>query len=163
MFYTLHILIVVYNLLLYMNFRSGIYDYLRLSKMSKTNIRKSRKGFQNYWFYRSINEQKPLGILYYLNYIYLISSVIYSIITLALGYIKILQPFFLVFSSLLCLIQILPNIFSSIYSCQARFGKPFVLLAWSNTPFLRRLYSSLLDMLGWAMTAVLIYLSYRYK
>ena len=44
MFYFYGIVIVLYNLLLYAIFRNGIYDYLRLSKMSKSNIKKNRKG-----------------------------------------------------------------------------------------------------------------------
>ena len=162
MFYFWCIVIVLFNIVLYANFRSGIYDYFRLSKMSKSNIKKSRKGFRNYWFYESINKKSPLGILYNLNYIYLTATVAFSVPAVLLGYIKALQPTLFVLSIILCIIEIPSTILSSTHSNIAEFGKPFVLLVRRSFhpghrgPF----YSSLIDIFSWVVTALFIYFSY---
>ena len=98
MFYFFMIVIAFYNLLLYAIFRSGIYSYLRLSKMSKTYIKKNRKGFINYWLYYSINKQNSLGILYGLNLTFIIATVAFIIFTITVGYIRALQPIMFAFS-----------------------------------------------------------------
>ncbi len=91
------IVIAFYNLLLYAIFRSGIYSYLRLSKMSKAYIKKNRKGFINYWLYHSINKQNSLGILYGLNLIFLIATFTFMVFAITLGFIEALQSILIVF------------------------------------------------------------------
>ena len=129
MFYFYGIVIVLYNLLLYAIFRNGIYDYLRLSKMSNSNIKKNRKGLKNYWMYQSINNQTPLGILYSLNYIFLISTIIFTILVIATGFIKMFQPFLVVIAIILCLVEIPSSIIASIYSNKMEYGRAFVFFA----------------------------------
>lgn len=159
MFYFYGIVIVLYNLVLYAIFRNGIYDYLRLSKMSKSNIKKNRKGLKDYWLYRSINKQTPLGILYTLNYIFLISTVVFTILVVATGFIKMLQPVLLVISILLCIIEIPSTILASIYTNKMEYGRAFVFLAKGK--YMRGYRSSIIDMLSWGITAFLIFLSYQ--
>lgn len=159
MFYFFMIVIALYNLLLYAIFRSGIYSYLRLSKMSKTYIKKNRKGFINYWLYHSINKQNSLGILYVLNLVFFIATAAFLLFTIILGYIRVLQPILLVFSILLCIIEIPCVIIASIYSNSEDYGKPFVFLA--KRKHMRGYTSSLIDWLSWLMTAFLIYLSFQ--
>ena len=43
-------------LFIYISFRFGVDSYLRVNKNSKTYIRKSKKGYLNYWIYKKINE-----------------------------------------------------------------------------------------------------------
>ena len=159
MFYFCCILIVFYNLLLYSVFRSGIYDYLRLSKMSKNNIKKNRKGFTNYWFYRTINKLKPIGILYIMNYIFLISTVVFTVLAIAIGFIRMFRPIILVCAVLLWLIEIPSTILASIYSNKVEYGKVFVFFA--KRKYMRGYCSSLVDMFSWIVTAFFIYLSYQ--
>ncbi len=159
MFYFCNIIIAFYNLLLYGIFRSGIYDYLRLSKMSKSNIRKHRKGFKNYWLYYSINQQRSLGILYGLNYIFLVATVIFTIFAVSLGFIKALQPILLFLSVILCIIEIPSSITASIHSDNAEYGKPFVLLVKRKDT--RGYHSSLFGMCSWIITAIFICFSYH--
>ncbi len=159
MFYLFQIIIVLYNFLCYAFFRVGINDYLKLSKMSKTNIRKSKKGFENFWFYKTINEKKPLGILYYLNIIFLIVILVYSVPVVAFGYIKVFQSIFLILSIVVCIIEIPTSIIAAVYSSQEEFGKPFVLFARSK--YTKRNVSSLFSILAWCPTALFIYLSYQ--
>ena len=159
MFYFFMLVIAFYNLLLYAIFRSGIYSYLRLSKMSKSNIKKNRKGFINYWFYHSINKQTSLGILYGLNLTFLIATVTFMLFAIASGYIEAVQPILFAFSIVLCIIEIPCIIVASIHSKNEDYGKPFVFLA--KRKHLRGYTSSLIDWLSWVITAVLICLSFR--
>ena len=159
MFYFLIIIIALYNLLLYANFRSGIYSYLRLSKMSKTYIKKNRKGFINYWLYHSINKQNSIGILYVLNLVFFITTAAFLLFAITLGYIKVLQPILLSFSTLLCVIEIPCVIIASIHSNIEDYGQPFIVFA--KRKYFRGYTSSLIDWLSWLMTAFLIYLSFR--
>ena len=158
MFYILNLILVLYNIILYMFFREGIYDFLRLSKVSKTYIKKNRHGVGNYWLFSAIHKQHSLGILYYLNIVYLSYTLFFSIATLALGYIKLLQPVLFIGSIVLLLIQIPCTVSSSVHICRMEFGNPFVLLTRDNQT--KKLRSSLLDALSWILTALLIYLAY---
>lgn len=153
------ILIAFYNFYLYAIFRSGIYSYLRLSKMSKTYIRKNRKGFINYWFYHAINEQNPLGILYGLNLTFFIATATFMLFSILLGYIKALQPILFVFSIVLCVIEIPCMIISSIHSDREEYGKPFVLFA--KRKYYGGYTSSLFTWFSWEITALFIYLSFQ--
>ena len=159
MFYFYCIVIILYNILLYCIFRSGIYDYLRLSKMSKSNIKKNRKGFKNYWLYQTINKQTPLGILYRLNYVFLTFTAIFTVLAIAVGFIKMFRPIVFLCSILLCLIEVPSTILASIYSNKMEYGKAFVFLA--KRKYVRGYCSSLIDMFSWAVTALFIYLSYQ--
>lgn len=159
MFYFYGIVIGLYNFLLYAIFRSGIYDYLRLSKISKSNIKKNRKGFKNYWFYQSINKQTPLGILYILNYIFLTFSVIFIILAVTMGFIKALQPVLFHLSIILCIIEIPSTIIATICSNNAEYGRPFVWFA--KRKHMKGFYSSLIDMFSWSVTVLLICLSFK--
>ena len=159
MFYFYSVVIVLYNLLLYTNFRSGIYAYLRLSKMSKSNIKKNRKGLKDYWLYQSINKQTPLGSLYSLNYIFLISTVVFTILVVATGFIKMIQPFLVVIAIILWLVEIPSSIIASIYSNKMEYGRAFVFLA--KRKYMRGYSSSIIDMFSWGITAFFIFLLYQ--
>ena len=159
MFYFFMVVIAFYNLLLYSIFRGGIYSYLRLSKMSKTYIKKNRKGFINYWLYHSINKQNSLGILYGLNLAFFIATISFMLFAITLGYIRGLKLILLAFSVVLCVIEIPCVIIADIHEKKANYGKPFVFLA--KRKHVRGYTSSLLDWLSWAWTALLIYLSFQ--
>lgn len=160
MFYGATILIVLFNLSIYFAFRGSIGDFLRYNKMSKTNIRKNKKGFKNYWFYRDINKIKPLGWVYYGNIIYLFLTLFYTVLALALGYIEILQPVFFVVSVMICAVQIPTTVWSVYYDNLYAFGKAFVLC--SRFPDARRYLRTPLDYVWpWAVTGLLIYISFE--
>lgn len=148
----------LYNLLLYALFRSGIYDHLRLTKMSKTYIRKNRKGLKNYWLYSEIHRQHPLGALYYLNVLFLTVTVFFTLFTLLLGYVKALQPIILICAVIVCLVEIPSMGFAAVSNCRAEYGKPFVL--WGKRKYSNGYFSSLFDMLAWLFTAILIFACY---
>ena len=159
MFYFFMIVIAFYNFLLYAIFRSGIYSYLRLLKMSKTYIKKNRKGFINYWLYYSINKQNSLGILYGLNLAFFIVTLAFMLSTITVGYIRTLQPILFAFSIVVCVIEIPCMIIASIHSNNEDYGKPFIFLA--KRKHWRGYTSSLIDWSSWTITAFLIYLSFQ--
>ena len=54
-YYTYNIICAIFAVFLYISFRFGVDSYLRVNKNSKTFIRKNKKGFLNYWFYKKIH------------------------------------------------------------------------------------------------------------
>ena len=70
-FPALNLILLMLGLYVYIFFRCGVYAYCRMSKMSKTYIRKNRKGYSNYWLYSRLHKKNDLGALYYLNLVYL--------------------------------------------------------------------------------------------
>ena len=159
MFYGVSILIVLYNLALFFNFRDGISDYLRLNKMSKTNIRKNKKGFKNYWFYRDINKIKSLGWMYYANIIYFIMTLVYTILGLSLGYVKIFAAVLFILSLLVLIVQIPTSIASVYYFNRYAFGRAVVLCR--RYPYSRRLSTPFNYVIPWGVTCLLIYISFQ--
>jgi len=157
LFYGATILIVLLNLCTYFSFRSGISEFLRFKKMSKTNIRKNKKGFRNYWFYQEINKIKPLGWMYFANIIYFFLTLFYTVLALSLGYIKILQPVFFSVSILVCIVQIPTTIAQVYYSNLYTFGTPVVLCR--RYPNGRYLSTPLDYVWPWVITGLLICLS----
>ena len=157
MFYFLNIVIVLYNLLLYGMFRSGIHDYLRLSKMSKTNIKKKTKGFWNYWLYVAVNREKPFGVLYYLNILYFFTGILFSVLALSIGFITALQPVVTAIGIILCVVQIPSMFLASMYSDKAEYGRYFVL--WAKRREQQTYHSSIVMMFPWIVTAVFIWAS----
>ena len=127
--------------------------------MSKTYIKKNRKGFINYWLYYSINKQNSLGILYGLNLIFLIATFTFMVFVITLGFIEALQSILIVFSIVLCIIEIPCVIIASIHSNIEDYGKPFIFLA--KRKHMGGYTSSLIDWLSWLMTAFLVYLSFQ--
>lgn len=160
MFYFINIIIALYGLLLYAVFRGGVYDYLRVRKMSKTYIRKSMKGFKNYWFYRLIHRENPMGLLYYLNILFFGAILLFVTVALLLGYVKSMRLVIFALSIVVCVIEIPAVWFSSAANYQAEFGKPFVL--WVREKKTGKCRSSLVDAFSWLVSVFLIYLSYIY-
>lgn len=157
MFYSMQIIFLLYSLLLYANFRSGIYHHLRLRKISKTAIRKKQKGFCNYWFYRDIHKNYGLGFAYGLNIAYSLTWLFQLSVVLLTFVFSDLKWMLFVCSCFLCLMEIPAVIFSSVNEYRAEFGSGFVLLA--KTKETGKIRSSFVDIFAWAFSAFLIYLS----
>lgn len=66
-----NLILLLFGLFTYLHFRCGVYAYCRISKMSKSYIRKNTKGISNYWLYSQLHKNNNLGAFYYLNLIYL--------------------------------------------------------------------------------------------
>ena len=125
-FVVANLILLLLSLLIYSHFRVGVYSYCRLSKMSKTNIRKSKKGFLNYWLYAKLHKQKNLGALYYLNLIYLFTLLTF-IFAVALSWIPILEIPVIIVGFLLCITSVPVFIAGEIYLNIENVGQPFVI------------------------------------
>lgn len=160
MFFCLQIFFSLFSLLFYGYLRSGIYSQLRLRKISKTTIKRKRKGFQNYWFYRDIQKNYGLGWIYGLNLAYFWGWIVHlSIVLPAIAFSWLKFPVF-VCSCLLSLLEIPAVIFASVNENRAEFGTGFVLMAKCKDT--KKFRSSLIDLFVWLGPAFLVYLSYRY-
>jgi len=148
----------IYHIFLYALFRGGIYDYLRLSKVSKTYIRKNRKGIKNYWLYSQIHKEHSLGALYYINIGYLFSILILLVAVVLLGQVKEARNILFLLAAVVCLFEVPCTIFESIMGNRVEFGKSFVLFAIRKET--KKIYSSLIDYLAAFVPVVLLYLSY---
>lgn len=140
MFYLFAAFFIISELFLYAFFRGSIYDYLRLSRVSKTYISKNRKGIKNYWLYSQIHKEHSLGILYYLNTAYIFSIIAFLLIIVFLGHLRVFRIVVAVLSVVMCLIEIPCGIFAAITDCKAEYGKPFVLFAPRKET--KKIYSS---------------------
>ncbi len=156
MFYLFIICFIIYHFFLYAFFRGAIYDYLRMSKVSKTYIRKSRKGIKNYWFYSQIHKEHSLGALYYINIIYLFSILVFLLMVVLFGQAKEVHILLILSAVIMCLMEIPCTVFASVIECRVEFGKPFVLFAVRKET--KKLYSSLIDYASALVPAFLLYL-----
>jgi len=149
-FYLWNAIYVILSLFLYVYFRCGVSDYLRFRKKSRSFLRKNKKGLRNYWLYEKIHAEIDLGYVYYLNLLLLAFTLLYSILTVTLGWLRPLSLTIAVCGALLCALQIVAVIFSNVYYNLVNYGKAFVVIAKDINPFNRNalgLHSSLFTVL----------------
>lgn len=139
-FYTLNIIISLFSIWIYISFRIGVHSYLRANKNSKSFIKKSTKSFPNYWLYKNLKQE--LGRIYYLNFILLFGTAVYTLTALSLAPIDILRLPIAILYALLCAVQCFAEIFSSIYCNIEEYGTPFIIWCKSRSGHGR---SSVLD------------------
>ncbi len=122
-------LFTLFTFCIFFWFRSGIYDYLRLSKISKTYIRKNRKGIKNYWFYTRIHKQHPLGYLYHLNAVFLTLILLYLFFLIIFGIFNFGKLVIMFLTVSLCIVEIPASIVFARYDALAEYGVSFVVIA----------------------------------
>lgn len=123
-FYRWHILYAMISIFLYISFRFGVEHYLRYTKNSKTFIRKNKQGFLNYWFYCKMRSE--LKIFYNLNAALLPLTLVFTILTVSLGWLSFMQLPIAILSALLCVVQIPSILLSGKYANLWYYGKAFV-------------------------------------
>ena len=104
-------------------------SFLRVNKNSKTYIKKSKKGFLNYWIYKQINDDVQLGYIFYLNISVLVLTLVYVFLSVCFGWIKALNLPIAICNAILCVAQIPAIIFSDAYWNLEHYKKKFVILA----------------------------------
>lgn len=158
-FYVLNILYTAFSVLGYLlSFRFGVDDYLHYTKNSKSFIRKHKKGFLNFWTYREIHKEINMGYVYYLNLALLILSPLCFVVSISLGWARVMQIPIAVLNSLLCCVWVPSAIFAHIYDNLQEHGQPLILLRSRRR--LRGLDSSILTLLGLVMLVALNVYSY---
>ena len=132
-FYVYNIICAMVALYIYISFRISMTSYLRINKNSKTYIKKSKKGFLNYWIYKQINDDVQLGYIFYLNISVLVLTLVYVFLSVCFGWIKVLNLPIAICNAILCVAQVPAIIFSDIYWNLENYKKKFVILAKNIT------------------------------
>ncbi len=155
-FYIANILCSAFALLLYSNFRLGVTCFLRVKKKSRKFIKKNKKGYLNYWTYKSIHDKIGLGYIFYLNIILLVLTLLYTFVSVCFGWVKFLSLSIAICNALLCVAQIPAVIFSDIYFNLDYYNCKFVILAKSKAG--RGFHSSFKDLIEiFALLAFAVY------
>ncbi len=128
LFYIFSLAYLVFLWIQYLFFRSGISSYLRLCGHSKRYMRKSRRGFFNYWLYRQIHHEHPMGVLYGFHILYSCALLLYSVLVMSLGYLLPLQLPLTIFAIVLACLGAGSCVCSSRFQNQKEHGQRFVLL-----------------------------------
>ena len=127
----------------YALFRSSVNSWLRRKRMSKTMIKRLKKGKRNYWWYEGIHNECDMGLLYYLNKFLTIVYPVSLVMLLAFGWLKEAAPIIGVAYAIISLATAIMSLFSSIQDNKDEFGAPFVLLRFNKR---KRLCSIVLDL-----------------
>ena len=128
----------------YAFFRFGVTSFCKNKGMSKSRIKKLKKGMRNYWWYESIHKEYNLGIVYTPNKVFTVSVPTAFILHVLFGWIR---PFIVltcttyVFTSL---IMVILQIFSSIQNKREEYGVPFILFRKTTS---KRIDSTIWDIL----------------
>lgn len=132
--YIISLAVLLVSLLFgYFPFRTGVDTYLRHTRrMSRTRIRKSKKGKRNYWWYQRLHEEERLGALYYVNKIYTVAWLALFVLTLAVGWVKETLPVLCFSRVLLYLLSGGMALWGNVQENIRVHGRPFVLLARSE-------------------------------
>lgn len=126
MFYVVNLLTAGYALILYVMFRSAIYDWLRWERVSKSSLKKNRKGFGNYWFYRFFYRKQLPNHLYYLNVLFFASLALFLAAVIPFGYLDVMQRPIAYLSVVLWLSEVPCVVATTRIEAITQYGKSFV-------------------------------------
>ena len=115
-----NLILLIFCLFTYTHFRCGVHAYCRISKMSKSYIRKNTKGASSFWLYTQLHKQNNLGALFYLN-------LIAFLIAFALSWISLMRIPIIVIGILLGVVTAPVFGASLIYTNTEDVGQPFVI------------------------------------
>ena len=132
-FFLLNLVFFIINILFYLYFRAGVSSYCKVTKISKSFIRKNREGAANYWLYKQIHQQRSLGSFYYINYMLLISLAIFLFVT-TLSWISWMRIPTIIIAIILGITEIPAMTIAVIYNNLERFERPFVLFRIHRGP-----------------------------
>ena len=111
----------------YFFFRGAVDTYLRRKKVSKTRIRKLKKGKKNFWLYESLHESFDMGRLYILNKTVIILYLANLTITVVLGWLRYATPVISGLYAVLMITVSIMSLFSSIQDNLDEYDVPVVL------------------------------------
>ncbi len=147
-FYFISLCFLFFLALMYICFRGGMYDYFRLRKISKTKIRKSKKGAKNYWWYEQLHVEYCFSKLYYLNKSFTIIYLSALILHIFFGWIKIFTIPIGILIGLCAMFSVIMIFFTSIYHNKLTYGVSIVWFKQSHHPYKRGFDSIVLDVFG---------------
>ena len=94
---------LLYLCIIYAFIRMAIKKMLRQKRISKTMIRKSLKGYKNFWWYEKLHAEHNLGIVYRINKVYVTIMAISIALQCLLGWWNVCLPIIAVGVCLSCL------------------------------------------------------------
>lgn len=153
--YGLSILTIVLSAVFYFAYRDGVNTYLRIKKNSKTYIKKSKKGFRNFWLFEKIHKEQNLGLWYYLNIAYLLLLLIVSFVVITVGYLRVMQIPVVVMIAVLSIVETVAIGFWIVNNNIGEYGTPFVLYQKSS---FGKPHTIVLDMLAIIHPLLFVYL-----
>lgn len=112
----------------YLLFRSAVGSWLRRKRISRSMIKKLKKGKKNFWWYEALHEEVNLGLIYHANKLITILYPINLVLALTLGWLRFMTP---VITGLYTIISILSagmSLFSSVQNNIEAYGTPIVVL-----------------------------------
>ncbi len=92
--YVLSIIAIMWYAIAYgLVFRSGVQNYLRSRGVSKSRIKKLKKGgLRNYWWYADLHEELGLGAAYWMNILFTVLFFAASMMTVFFGWLRNFRP-----------------------------------------------------------------------
>ncbi|MBQ8583393.1 MAG: hypothetical protein IJ488_02130 [Clostridia bacterium] len=122
------LIFLIFPTLFYAPFRISIEGLAKRSKkISSTRYRKLLVGKKNFWFYTQLHKEANLGILYYLNLIFIPLFVSVFVLTLLTGFIKEVTLLLFPMNLLLYALSACMALFSTIQNNRDCYGKSFIL------------------------------------
>jgi len=143
-FYLVTLIFLLLPPIFYLFFRGAVDSRLRSRRISKTRIRKLKKGKRNFWWYEAIHKELDIGFLYGLNRFFTVVYPLTFLLAVTLGWCRFMVPVITVLYALVGLSNGIMNLFSAIQNNMENYGTPFVLLR--RTPN-RGFTSSVLDLI----------------
>ena len=144
-FYLVTLIFLLLPPIFYLFFRGAVDSRLRSRRISKTRIRKLKKGKRNFWWYEDIHKELDIGFLYGLNRFFTVVYPLTFLLAVTLGWCRFMVPVITVLYALVGLSNGIMNLFSAIQSNMDNYGTPIVLLRRRRTPN-RGFTSSVLDL-----------------
>ena len=143
-YYFVTLLFLLLPPIFYLFFRFSVESRLRGRRISKTRIRKLKKGKRNFWWYEALHKEFNLGWLYSLNKIFTVGYLITLILSVTLGWCRFMAPVITVLYALVSLAVGVMSLFSSAQGNVENYGTPIVLLRRTRN---RGFTSSVLDLM----------------
>ena len=85
-FYNWVVVFFLFFLCYMIDFRDGMTAYFRVNRMSKTKIRKSTKGWKNFWLYEQMHHELDFDGIYRMNALFLLIALLTLALHLCLGW-----------------------------------------------------------------------------
>lgn len=112
----------------YLIFRMSVDGWLRRKGISKSKIKKLKKGRKNYWWYETLHEQFGLGAIYHLNKLITIFYPAGLILSVTLGWLRFMVPVVTGIYAVVSVLSAVMSLFSSVQTNLDAYGTPVVIL-----------------------------------
>ena len=124
-------------------FRFAVGSWLGRKRISKSRLRKLKKGVRNYWLYEALHNELNMGFLYYLNKGFVIIYAVSFCLSLLLGWLRYMAPVITGCYVTVSILTAVMIVFTSSQDNLDKYGTPVVLFRISKN---KQVDSILLDL-----------------